>query len=336
MFGLTDVEAWSGGYIGIGQVWDTDDQPTTAFFTSLDGVSWQVTQRLAPGEELLPWRLLATDDSLLAMIRTSGGAPELWSSTDGRTWRLRSSPTWRATWAAGSRLETIASGRAGLVAVGVGPTGALALFSADDGRSWQASTLAAGVGSEARSVVASGQGFVVVGVADGRLDAQLHQVLNGRSTAWTSPDGLGWQAATVEPVADDHLTFTGVYAAADGLLAIGSDTTGSVPGRPSQAWTSDDGRRWEPQGVMGRVVPRGTLAGDGVRMLILDPGDWSPFSQAPWPGYRSGWTSLDGRTWLPVSCTGQISDQQSYDGWWLTSQGLILSGSDEVWLAVAS
>jgi hypothetical protein len=71
-------------------------------------------------------------------------------------------------------------------------------------------------------------------------------------------------------------------------------------------------------------------------MLILDPGNWSPFSEMPWPGYRSGWTSLDGRTWTPVTFSGQLMDQQSFDGWWLTGQGLVFSGTHQVWLAAAS
>jgi hypothetical protein len=131
-------------------------------------------------------------------------------------------------------------------------------------------------------VVATEHGFVVVGVVDGQRDPQLDEVLDGRSADWTSSDGRSWQAAEIQPAADaDRLTFTGAYAAAEGLLAIATDTTA-------------------------------------------------------WPGYRSGWTSLDGRPWTPVTFSGQLMDQQSFDGWWLTGQGLVFSGTHQVWLAAAS
>ncbi len=173
---------------------------------------------------------------------------------------------------------------------------------------------------------------------DGQWDPQLSEVLHGSRAAWTSSDGRSWHVAEIQPATNadaNRLTFTGVYAAAGGLLAMATDTTGSVPGSPAQAWASADGRRWEPLGVLGQVVPRGALAADGVRMLILDPDDQPPFSETPNPGYRRGWTSLDGRTWTPVAFSGQLMDQQSYDGWWLTGHGLVFSGTNQVWLAVA-
>ncbi len=340
-FSLTAVSAWKDGYVGIGLVWDAEDRPAAAFFASADGMAWTLAQSLAPGEEQTPVRLLVTHDGLLAVLNVIDPAanrahPQLWHSTDGRTWQELSSPTWAAAWAAGSRLMNLASGPAGVVAVGGGAAGAAALFSADDGRSWQVTTLAADSGSQARGVVATAQGFVAVGVIDGEWDTQLIEVLHGRSAAWVSADGRSWQPAGIQPTEDaDRLTFTGVHAATEGLLAIASDTSGSVPGQPGEVWASADGRRWQPLGRRGEVVPAGDLRGDGVRMLILGTGDWSPFGDTPWPGYVSGWTSLDGRTWMPVSFSGQLMDQESADGWWLTDRGLVFSGSSVIWVATA-
>jgi hypothetical protein len=221
------------------------------------------------------------------------------------------------------------------VAVGSSPTGALVTFSSDGGQTWQVGSLQAGTGVEARSVVATPDGFVTVGATGGQWDPQLLQVLGGSRAVWTSSDGLAWQAANIKPATNaDRLTFTAVYAAADGLLAVASDTSGSVPGFTPQYWASTDGRTWDPLGVRGTVVPCGQVYADGVRMLILDAACTVDLSdETPWPGYLSGSTSLDGRTWTPVSFSGQLMDQQSADGAWLTSQGLIYSGTDRVWLA---
>ncbi len=76
VFGLIDVRAWQEGYVGIGQVWDANDQASTAFFASDDGLAWQVVQRLAPGEEMMPMGLLATHDGLLGGPLRPGGPGE--------------------------------------------------------------------------------------------------------------------------------------------------------------------------------------------------------------------------------------------------------------------
>jgi hypothetical protein len=340
-FGLTDVVARGDGYVGIGRVWDADDQVSAAFFASDDGVTWRVAQRLSAGEELTPRLLLTTDAGLLAVINVidesaDGAFPHLWSSTDGRSWQELSSPSWQAAWSTGRRLLDVVSGPNGLVAVGSSSSGAVALFSADDGRNWQATTLP-GTAVEARSVVVTSAGFLAVGAVGGKWNATMQEVLGGSRAAWTSPDGRSWQTSEIEPAADaDGLTFTGVYAAADGLLALASETSGSVPGRRPQFWASENGRRWESLGVGGQVVPCGDLAADGVRMLILGdvcPTDWN--DDTPFQGFRSGWTSLDGLTWTPVSFSGQLMDQQSWDHWWLTDTGLIFSGTNVIWRATA-
>jgi hypothetical protein len=304
-------------------------------------LAWEAAQQLPPGEGVVPDRLLLTAAGLLAVVRVvdreaDRSDPHLWHSTNGRSWSELTSPTWQAIWTGEPYLIDVTSGQAGMVALAGGPTGALALFSADGGQSWQATTLATGSGAAARSVVATERGFVAVGVVDGEWDPVLHRILGGRSAAWTSIDGTTWQPAVVAPASGtERLTFTAIYAAADGLLAGAADTSGGVPGAAGQIWISDAGSRWEWLGAPGDAVPYGSLNADGARMLILDDGfsHFDPNNASPWPGFRSGWTSLDGRTWTPVSFTGQLMAEQSFNGWWLTRDGLVLSGTNQVWLA---
>jgi hypothetical protein len=342
-FELIDVVAWQSGYLGVGYVGDNAAESTPAFLESSDGLTWQVTQRLAPDRELTPRWLLAAGDGLVAVFNvvdpaSDSARTELWRSSDGRSWQELSSPTWEAAWPTARDLMQLSSGPAGLVAVGRDSDGALALFSADGGRTWQPATLAGDSEAEARGISATAHGFVAVGVVGGRWDSDSRQVLGGSPASWTSLDGRTWQPAEVAPATDaGGLTFSGVYAATDGLLAAATDTSGSVPFRPGQDWASTDGRQWQPLGRPGPVVPCGALAADGVRMLVLgDVCSMDPSDDTPWPGYLAGSTSLDGRTWSPVSFSGQLMDQQSFDGWWLTGQGLIFSATGQLWLAVAN
>lgn len=338
-FGLADVVPWRDGYVGIGQAWDADGPPSSAFFASDDGLIWRMTQRLDGSGEFLPRRVITTDSGLLAVIDgpVGGSGPTLWASADGASWAERTSPTWTAAWATDRFLTDVAIHASTIAAVVRSPGGPEMLISVDAGLHWQAVRLPGEPVIEARSVTSTVDGFVLVGVSAGQPDDAGTGVRGGRSAAWTSADGLAWQPADVAASADaDAFTFARVVAGRDGYVAIAADVRGTAPSLPSRAWASTDGTAWSPLGVLGTVVPRGSLAGDGVRMLDLDPGAWSPFDGTPWPGYERAWTSSDGRAWTPVTFSGQLMDQESFDGWWLTPTGLVFSGTDRTWTAAAT
>lgn len=137
-------------------------------------------------------------------------------------------------------------------------------------------------------------GLVAVGAT------ALDDISSGDARAWTSVDGLTWQAApTAAGMVDAEME--SVVAGRDGFVAVGSDGfpggNTQLPGaRGAAVWLSRDGRTWT------RVPNQASFAGGvmfGVRRTssgyvawgeIHDPGG----STTPLPPI---WTSADGLHW---------------------------------------
>jgi hypothetical protein len=200
-----------------------------------------------------------------------------WTSTDGLDWTR--TPEMGAV---GTAAFALATGPAGLVAVGdAGP--APAAWRSADGRTWQAASLPSVAEKGAAQLLA------VTGRPSGYLGGGWLLGSDGRSSAtiWTSPDGRAWATEPALP--------GGVAAQVHGLaadpsiaVAVGVSTTGSTD--RAVAWVSSDGRDWRSATVEGA---------DGSRMeaVIPTPAGWLAVGSRDGALSAASWTSTDGLTW---------------------------------------
>ena len=110
--------------------------------------------------------------------------PALWTSTDGRKWRLSAAvPALPQGAASGSLTGIVASGGT-LVATGVAGRSSFAAASADGGRTWRPVVLPdAAQDAAITAATATSRGFVLAGTTGS--DVML----------WTSADGLSWRSS---------------------------------------------------------------------------------------------------------------------------------------------
>ena len=160
-----------------------------------------------------------------------------WTSADGLAWRrVAEDPG-----AAGNRVLSIASGRAGLVAVGSkgsegDVTGSVA-WTSPDGTAWSR------VEDDA---VLSGAGFAAVASADGGFVAVGSDLEQRVAMSWVSPDGREWQPAPAQATLDNHglkIRMTDVVVDDHRFVAVGNYLFGTQYGNAT-SWTSDDGLAW--------------------------------------------------------------------------------------------
>jgi hypothetical protein len=147
----------------------------------------------------------ATADGFVA-VGSDGRRPAVWTTPDGRAWRLADLP--QPAGATAAALEHVAAVGRTVVAAGMAQTAAGAVpytaRSADGGRSWTETALPVPAGTaQVSAVVAAGGGFTVTGTF-GATAGDRDVVV------WTSRDGLTWKAATP----------TGPGLAAPGIQAI--------------------------------------------------------------------------------------------------------------------
>jgi hypothetical protein len=163
-----------------------------------------------------------------------GPRAAVWASIDGRRWTLVANfPS-----GDGSVVRSIASGKNGLVAVGVAGREAAAWRSAD-GLAWQRGPSSASLSGpqplEFLSVSATARGYAAVGYEGPSVGA-------ARPAFWFSPDGIRWERGS----APDGTTVgraEAVAVAGDVIVAVGTAGTTEQP-TGGLAWTSRDGRAW--------------------------------------------------------------------------------------------
>lgn len=237
----------------------------------------------------------------------------IWRSSDGKTWErvqvtFGSSPGDAFRY----RVAAIAASARGYVIVGyvidnaAGPErlGRAASWTSADGVNWTRATdtsdmdvgpcIDTGEDPDCggmRAVVATGSGFVAVGVAHtGSSPAQR------RPAAWTSEDGLRWTRA------DDGLdvsgTLSGVTTGGRGLVAVGN-----ADGRGVAA-TSVDGSTWRVATVIGATALQ-DVAATGTRMFAIGVRD---------PAEIQLWQSDDGIAWQRVEGLPWIAGASQYNG----------------------
>ena len=339
---IVDVVPWGGAYVAVGETGVTDPERNLkgVFLTSPDGLGWTVVQTVdlvRSGEWMthvfvLNGRLLATaegggvDCPPDTTCPPPDFSPEMWTSADGTNWTPVDSPSWHAAWSNAGAPRWIATGPAGIVAVGytgqgVGepgqkpPPAIPVVFHSVDGMTWQQADLTQGFDHAVfRDAVAFGGGFVIVG-RDGVPDpaTQVVDPANplplglGRPAAWVSADGIHWTVAAVDGIEIEGGELSQVEVGADGLIAIGAGAPDAGDATPS-GWTSADGAIWHTAGALGIDPPidqvpllgSSILTSDGRHIVVLD-------RELPGSETMAAWVSTGSESWTRLSFAASAS-----------------------------
>ncbi|OGO58603.1 MAG: hypothetical protein A2V85_18285 [Chloroflexi bacterium RBG_16_72_14] len=277
-----------------------------------------------PGVEAL----VATPSGFLAVLNgdVGMGRPDVrvLTSVNGSAW----TPGGLLPGRAGARLQDLALGAAGFVAVGSRPrqAGTLARLvdtcesepSGDGGATWWSPNGAEwtlrGRGSAfdfgpVLAVTAFGDGFVAVGGKNTGAGV-------GVSAAWVSPDGRRWTRAR-----GNALRAGAMYDLATigrTVVAVGrTECLSHVP----MAWTSSDGRAW----TATQLGPLGTLdvVASGPGGLLA--AGWSGDDLAP----GAAWRSSDGVGWEPATLPPDVEGVRDIVG--LDDRYLLVDDNGLVW-----
>jgi hypothetical protein len=306
---VLDVVAWGDAYVGVGTSWGAGEIDA-GFFTSADGLHWTRSVQLSTSGDVWAQWVVPVGNKLLAIgnVDWQGASPDwappLWTSLDGKSWAKLDSPTWDAILTEGFRGSVrLASGPRGVVAVRLGTKTAV-LYS-PDGATWTRASLPAAARAIPKDVIASADGFVIVG-RDGDPDI-VTEVCDptcpppgtGKPAAWISADGAHWTEASVEGTAVPGGELRKVLPTRGGYMALGIDSGTAAQGdtRPLTTWTSTDGARWlragtgsAPPGTAGYLP---TIASDGEHLLV--------FGVTPGSTELGAWASTDGLSWTPLT-----------------------------------
>jgi hypothetical protein len=270
-----------------------------------------------------------------------------WSTVDSPSWRDAWSGLWIGPMPAGwdelqqpipTGLVDVASGPAGLVAIGnsygddcLVPV----LLHSTQGRDWTPVSLPAdSVSPLLSAVVPYDGGFVLVGAVDAgpRSDSAT-------PAGWISSDGVSWSRAALtanEPIFPNGVVGIGemgdVTAGADGLVGWWGHREMYAGGpRFMAAWTSSDGRTWEPRDLNTALpwLADGYVAGDGVKMAALGPAPNTATDPDLWPGISQAWVSTDGVIWTTLSMPRELYD--FVEGVWFVPDGVVYASVELFW-----
>lgn len=289
---VSDVAAWSGGFVAIGSAWEgvahvTKEMP--ALWTSVDGETWdQQPIDLGLDDVTLVGIAPRADGQLLLIGRVPGmggvftdTAPPgsfAWTSDDASSWQAATLPVPN-----GTVVDSFDHGPMGYALTAEG-----AVWFSADGTDWTMTY------DGARSVVAGDEGFV----------ALVFPESAGTNTVVASGDGQSWLASApiVERVFD-------VAALGGDWVAVGATTDPHT----ITVWHSADGLEWAPMlDVNDLTGPDGAKTGRGLDELAINGA-----SLAGGAGYAfltltnnhccaqmswnyGVWGSADGMTWTPV------------------------------------
>lgn len=282
------------------------------------------TSPAAPGWQRAPDQAVFRDTGLTSVIWTGarflattlpGGDGALLDSYDGRAWHLQ--PPFKATgWTDGPTL--VAAGPRGVVAIGGGHGGPLAIWHSADGLAWSAAPdqpafqMRDGAFEGIKAVIAADDGWLAVG-GEEYNNAPTPGLL--RAVVLTSTDGNRWIRLPDQP-ALRYADMTAITRSSSGYIAVGTvlvDPSRGDSGLRAAAWTSPDGRAWSLVGT-GSVfdTPVAWTGGgptDAVLRGIAVHGDRlvavGSVHPRPEPGAISApplavaWRS-DGAAWIPA------------------------------------
>ena len=302
---VTDLAAWSGGFVAIGSAWETEVHVTAempALWTSVDGESWeQQPIELGIRDVTLIGVAPRSDGRLLLVGRVpgSGAKPDVspprsvaWLSDDAATWEEVALPL-----SDSAMLASLAHGPKGYV-LGAGPASAELAPGADQtpGELWFSED---GIGwtktyEGAAQVVAGEEGFVAV----------QSSLAAGPSSVAASADGLTWVPS--DPIAAPLLD----------VAPLGGDwiATG-YGGDPATilVFHSTNGLQWQPVlDVNDLTGPDGPKTGRGLDEFAINGaslagGAGHAFltltnnhccAQMSWN--YGVWASSDGASWTPA------------------------------------
>ncbi len=332
---VASVVRWRRGFVALGR---NAVPPSTPVWTSTDGTRWEVlpfdtATTFWPGSAVLGIAELPTN--LVALTETVQycGTPcaltyilpvVSWTSPDGRAWTPNVlPPEWLAS--PSGRSPLFAAGPAGLLVATIGPRARLA--TSTDGTQWRLLPAAAfPAGFALNDLRGTSHGYVAVGWWTTTGD-------QARAASLWSSDGVHWpQTPTLLPtkaVAESAVGF--LVVGRDGMVAVGRG--GTTPAA-SLWWWSADGRHWTAQPAFpplgstscpgtGCEQPNGSLVGDGSRFLAV-------------PGRPAGraWISSDGRTWAPLTMTGEVPREGATEAALLPG-GALLSDGTTTWFGEA-
>ena len=346
---LYDLVPWGDGYVAVGEVPVGAGLSQAAFLTSPDGLNWTVRYRVDPGFERYPQYLESLDDELLAFSRGDADHPDtgmviaapplVWRSSDGATWTLVESPSWRATWE-DALLLGVESGPDGIVAIGNHLAGEYNQIYADpivlhsiDGIAWSRMAIdGLSPQSVVTDVVGFRGGFALLGGTETSIATGV-----GMPQAWFSDDGLTWTPAPVEGATEDDNQFErqAAQAGASGLASRSQLLCAGCVEGPA-TWITIDGRSWQRDTDVGVDVPRGLMASDGTRIVTLSSAQGPtvfPPPSGPGPGLTTAWTSTDGVTWIELALSHAMTDQA--ERFWVVPDGVIYAGEQSFWFGTA-
>lgn len=291
---VTDVVAWSGGFLAIGSAWESEFHVTEempSMWVSRDGRSWEEHPVELGVESVTLVGVAERADGRLLLVGTapgSGARPEVatprsvaWVSQDAVRWEAAELPL-----AENALVDALAEGPKGYVlSASTDATGGELWFSAD-GIEWTKTH------EGAAGAVAGDEGFVAV------------QSATDPSSVVASADGRTWiPSAPIEATVGDVVALGGDWLA----TAHGSDPI------TIQVLHSSNGLDWTPVlDVNDLTGPDGPKTGRGldepaINHAFLAGADGSGFLMlgnnhcCAQPGWTYGvWTTTDGRSWTEV------------------------------------
>jgi len=308
---VSDVVAWSGGYVAVGSLQTGDPGMQAATWSSPDWQTWTRTMLDVPASG---WSSLANVLQVgagLVAIGISGKTvcvpPEgegqvceptpvaFWVTADGQHWAAAETPADMT----GMTVDAVASNGRLLVLAGDTGWNQPAIWTTTDGATWQREMLPATFkNAHLSGLVAARIGFVLTGSTGGAAPVCCATgTTDTTPAAWFSTDGERWQSAVVVGAAAATGDQIGpVFAARAGLVAWS--------GQQRFGWASPDGQRWSalPGPAGNPVIPR---ASDGTRIVgdAYATGDQDVFA-----------VSADGATWQALGATGAVEQRPAWSG----------------------
>ncbi|MEO8207828.1 MAG: hypothetical protein ABI598_02240 [Chloroflexota bacterium] len=252
-----------------------------------------------------------TGTRFLAVTSNEPATGLLLESTDGRSWD-RMTPLETDGWTIGPAL--LATDRQGVIAIGGGNGGPIAVWRAEDGRSWarvadqDAFQMRDRAFEGIEAVIPMEGGWLAVG--GGQYNDTGPALV--RAIVLTSPDGLYW-TREADRAAFTHAVMKGIVRTTAGYAAVGAVIGSSAAGVSelhAALWTSLDGLDWSlsttpPAFDLPTSTGRTDVILDGItvigdRMVVVGHVDrYDVGESSPRESMAITWWS-DGGTWTPV------------------------------------
>ena len=300
LYRMNSVTAGGPGLVAVGWVFSGGEMDA-AVWTSSEGIAWSLVPdddaMLADGQMLSVTvggpGLVAVGLALTAEC-CPGSAAAVWTSPDGVTWSRVPHDEAVLGGAGRPRMNSVAAGGPGLVAVGsagFAPGGldggvlqVAAVWTSPDGVSWsrELGDNAPFRGGEMFGVTAGGPGLVAVGT------------VRGVAAVWTSLDESTWSRVPHSTAVFGRGEMFSVTVGGPGLVAVGQDNDDAA------VWTSPDGITWSraphDEAVFGgqRFQGMNSVIAAGPGLVAAGSGDSADDTDA------ALWASEDGITWFRV------------------------------------